>query len=286
VGAAPAATGRSREFAFTKRDFDRVRALVSEHSGIRLTEAKEDMVYSRLARRLRVLGLVSFGDYVDYLMDPQAEELVEFVNAITTNLTAFFREPHHFETLANAVLPGLATTKADSRRLRIWSAGCSTGEEPYSIAMVLCEAMEDTLRGWNIKVLASDLDSSVLASAARGQYPLARIQDLPNARKARFFLRGKAANNGQVRARRELQELITFRQLNLMAPWPMRGQFDVIFCRNVVIYFDKDTQSTLFERYAELMPVGGWLFIGHSESLHRVSERFELVGRTTYRKVC
>ena len=270
-------------FVFTDADFDRIRRLIKAQTGIHLSDAKRSLVYSRLGRRLRALGLADFASYYA-LVERDAEELVRCINAITTNLTAFFREPHHFEFLANQVLPELKRRHAQDRRIRIWSAGCSTGEEPYSIAMVVREVM-GAAPGWDIKILATDLDSDVVARAAEGVYELERVAGMDETRKRRWLRRGRGANAGRVRIAPEVRELITFRQLNLMHPWPMRGPFDVIFCRNVVIYFDKETQRRLFDRYADIMAPEGYLFIGHSESLHRVSDRFEHLGKTIYRRI-
>ena len=271
-----------REFVFTDADFEFIRRLVSEKTGIVLNDAKRNLVYSRLSRRLRQLGLGHFADYCDLLKGGDDGELVNFINAITTNLTSFFRENHHFEYLRDTLLPELMQTKGE-RRLRGWSAGCSTGEEPYSLAMVLRETLPDT--GWDARILATDLDSEVVAKARRGVYTQERVNGISPERLKRWFLRGKGGNEGMVQVRASLRELLSFRQLNLMHEWPIKGPLDFIFCRNVVIYFDKPTQKVLFDRYAELLPVGGHLFIGHSESLFKVSDRFKLIGKTIYRKV-
>ncbi len=271
-----------REFVFTDADFEFIRQLVAEKTGIVLNDAKRNLVYSRLSRRLRQLELEHFADYCDLLKAGDDGELVNFTNAITTNLTSFFRENHHFEYLRDTLLPELMQGKAD-RRLRCWSAGCSTGEEPYSIAMVLRETLPE--QGWDMRILATDLDSDVVARAQRGVYAQERVNGISAERLRRWFLRGKGDNEGMVQVRPPLRELITFRQLNLMHEWPIHGPLDFIFCRNVVIYFDKPTQKILFDRYAELLPVGGHLFIGHSESLFKVSDRFKLIGKTIYRKV-
>jgi chemotaxis protein methyltransferase CheR len=206
-----------------------------------------------------------------------------FINAITTNTTSFFRESHHFEYLADKLLPGL--TKQQARpRLRIWSAGCSAGQEPYCIAMTLQEEMSAAASCPDVKILATDLDSNVLKTARRGIYPLEQVQNLPKERLRRWFSRGKGAQANKVRLASALREMISFNQLNLMHTWPMRGPFDIIFCRNVVIYFDKPTQKRLFDRYADMLTPGGHLFVGHSETLNQVSDRFDLIGNTIYRK--
>jgi chemotaxis protein methyltransferase CheR len=271
------------DFELTDAQFHRIRALVREHTGISLSDAKRQLVYGRLSRRLRALKLSSFGEYLELLERGVAAELEEFTNAITTNLTSFFREPHHFEYLGSDVLPQIVARDSGVRRGRIWCCAASTGEEPYSIAMVLREA-KDLLMGFDMKVLATDLDSAVLATATAGVYGIDRLQSMNSARVSRFFQKGSGANAGKFRVQDELRNLITFKQLNLMHAWPVRGPFDAIFCRNVIIYFDKDTQRVLFERMAALQRPGDLLFLGHSESLYRVSDKYELVGKTVYRR--
>lgn len=276
-------TAKQREFSFSDRDFDKVRNLVSQHTGISLSAAKRDMVYSRLARRLRNLGLNDFASYCSLIESSNNDdELIHFTNAITTNLTSFFREGHHFDYLKNTLLPQLMRSNADTRRLRIWSAGCSTGEEPYSIAMTVRSVIpEDS--GWDVKILATDLDSNVLATASNGIYDDERIKGIDKTLLKRWFQR-RRNNDGMVRVSPQLQSMITFKRLNLMHGWPMKGPFDLIFCRNVVIYFDKPTQSVLFDRYADLLRHDGHLFLGHSETMFKTSTRFELLGNTIYKK--
>ena len=274
---------REREFVFTETDFRRVRGIVYEYAGIQLSDAKRDLVYSRLARRVRALHFDDFGHYLDHVETSGDGEFTEFLNAITTNLTSFFRERHHFDALRQTMLPQLMKARASSRRLRVWSAGCSTGEEPYSIAMTLRDVMPEG-SGWDARILATDLDTNVLAHARAGVYNEERIQQLPDSTVRRWFRRGRGGHKGKVRVAPELQPLITFNQLNLMEPWPMRGKFDVIFCRNVVIYFDKATQAKLFDRFADALADDGFLIVGHSETLYRVTDRFELIGQTMYRK--
>lgn len=276
---APAAA-RDSEFQLTDRDFTFIRQFIAQQAGIELSDAKRSLVYSRLVRRLRMLQLPSFSAYCSYLQDGDEKELEQCVNALTTNLTSFFREAHHFTFLEQELLPALIREKRN-KELRVWSAGCSTGEEPYSIAMVLAERMPED---WTVRVLATDLDSTVVATGAAGQYAEDRITGISDARRKRWFLRGKGAHEGKVRIRPELRDMITFRRLNLQDPWPLRHPFDFIFCRNVVIYFNKDTQRVLFERFAEQLTAGGHLFIGHSETLHRVSDRFRLLGSTVYQR--
>lgn len=271
---------RSREFQFRDEDFNALRTLVRRLTGISLSEAKRELVYGRLARRLRALGLSSFSDYRDLLAsNPEGPEMVEFVNAITTNLTSFFRESHHFDYLRDQVLLPMLK-RGSGQRLRIWSAGCSTGEEPYSIAMTVREAVPEGSRH-DIKILATDLDSDVLSRARNGVYAQDRVKGLSTERISRFC---RENGPGKYKVAGDLGELITFNQLNLMNPLPMKGPLDVIFCRNVVIYFDKDTQRELFKRYAQLQRPGDILFLGHSESMFKVSDDYTLVGRTVYRR--
>jgi len=272
------------EYALTDTQFNRIRQLVREHTGIALSDAKRQLVYGRLSRRLRALKLDSFGQYIELLEGGVADEIEEFTNAITTNLTSFFREPHHFEYLASDVLPQIVARDNGVRRARIWCCAASTGEEPYSIAMVLREAAQ-MLNGFDVKLLATDLDSAVLATAANGIYNAERLKSVSSARASRFFRKGNGAQAGKFRVQDELRDLITFKQLNLMNEWPVRGPFDAIFCRNVIIYFDKDTQRALFARMAALQRPGDILFLGHSESLYRVSDKYELIGRTIYRRI-
>ncbi len=271
------------EFELTQSQFQRIRELVRTHTGIALSDHKFQLVHGRLARRLRALKLDNFGDYIRVL-EGGGPEIEEFTNAVTTNLTSFFREPHHFEYMSHEMIPALRARAADSRRLRIWCCAASTGEEPYSIAMVLREAQAQ-LEGWDTRILATDLDSAVLAAGAAGVYSAARFENMDTKRVGRYFEKGTGAQAGNYRAREELRNLITFKQLNLMSPWPMRGPFDAIFCRNVIIYFDKPTQRVLFDRMAKLQRPGDLLFLGHSETLYRVSTRYELVGRTIYRRL-
>lgn len=272
------------EFEFSDQDFQRVRKLINQVAGISMADGKRELVYSRLSRRLRQLGMQRFDQYCDYVeADNDPAERTEFVNALTTNLTSFFREMHHFDFLAQELLPALIKDRGlSNRRLRIWSAGCSTGEEPYSIAMVVKETLPAV--GWDAKILATDLDSNVLSHAQRGVYEVDRIKDLSEPRRRRWFLKGCGAQSGQVRVVPPVAELITFKQLNLMEEWPMRGVFDLIFCRNVVIYFDKPTQRKLFDRFADRLIEPGHLFVGHSESLFKVTERFAPLGKTIYKR--
>jgi chemotaxis protein methyltransferase CheR len=270
------------DFQLTEAEFDRIRELVREHTGISLSDAKRQLVYGRLSRRLRALKMSGFRDYIELLEQGESDELEEFINAVTTNLTSFFREPHHFEYLAKELLPTLVAKDSGARRLRLWCCAASTGEEPYSISMVLREA-RSLLKGWDVKLLATDLDSNVLATGVAGVYGEDRFQNMGQRRLDDWFdtVEGTTKRYSAVQA---LRSLITFKQLNLMHAWPMKGPFDAIFCRNVIIYFDKATQRALFERMSTLQRPGDHLFLGHSESLYRVSDKYDLIGKTIYRR--
>jgi chemotaxis protein methyltransferase CheR len=272
------------EFNLTDSDFDFIRKLVFDNTGIVLSDAKRNMVYSRLAKRLRSLSIADFSTYCSLIKDDGGDEYVHFVNAITTNLTSFFREPHHFDHLANHLIPYWQKTRHIEKRIRIWSAGCSTGEEAYSIAITLFEHFHD-IKHWDIKILATDLDTNVVAKAKAGIYTRDRIDGLSGSLVKKWFKRGRGEQDGMIRVDPALQELITFKQLNLLESWPFSGGFDVIFCRNVVIYFNKDTQRELADRYANILQDDATLFLGHAESLFKVSERFKSLGNTIYGKV-
>ncbi len=273
---------KEREFKFTFDDFNFLRKLSNQYSGIQVPDERFDMFYSRLSKRIRKLGFKDFKTYCQYLKDHPELEFTEFINAITTNLTAFFRENHHFDYLRDTVIPELLIRNKSTQKIRVWSAGCSTGEEPYSIAITL---MENVPTNWDIKILATDLDTAVLRSAAGGIYADERVSGIPEARLKRWFMRGKSSQAGQVRVNPQLQKIISFKQLNLMQEWPMNGSFDFIFCRNVLIYFDRETKIMLAKRYAQILADKSWLFIGHSESLNQLSTELELVACTSYRKI-
>jgi chemotaxis protein methyltransferase CheR len=264
-----------KEFDFNPKDFERVRGLIYKRAGISLADSKQEMVYSRLARRLRATGIGSFAKYLDDLEAGRlGEEWESFTNALTTNLTSFFREAHHFPLLAEHV-------KKIHGPVTIWCSAASTGEEPYSIAMTMCEAY-GTLSP-PCQIIATDIDTNVLATGERGVYSIDRLDKMDPARAKKFFLRGKGEQAGMVRVRPELSKLITFKQLNLLADqWPISGQFDVIFCRNVMIYFDKATQRKILARFVPLMKPDALLFAGHSENFLYVSESLKLRGKTVY----
>lgn len=264
-----------REFEFTNQDFSRVRKLIYQRAGIALSEAKTDMVYSRIGRRLRIIGTATFKDYLDSLeRNPDSDEWEAFTNSLTTNLTSFFREDHHFPILAEHLLQ-LKTP------IRIWCSAASTGEEPYSIAMTACEAFNSLKPP--VEIIATDIDTNVLATASKGVYPIDRVAKLSNERKKRFLLKGAGKSEGSVKVRKELQQLIQFRQLNLLdEKYPLDEPFDVIFCRNVMIYFDKPTQTKILEKFVPLMKPHALLFAGHSENFLYVSNALKLRGKTVY----
>jgi chemotaxis protein methyltransferase CheR len=264
-----------KEFDFTVRDFERVRAMIYKRAGIALADSKQELVYSRLARRLRATGLTSFAVYLDTLESGgDADEWEAFTNALTTNLTSFFREAHHFPILADHA-------KKLKDPITVWCSASSTGEEPYSIAITLCEAF-GTLTP-PVQIIATDIDTNVLSTAQQGIYSSDKLDKLSPERAKRFFLRGKGEQSGMIRVRPELRQMITFKQLNLLAQdWPVSGSFDVIFCRNVMIYFDKPTQGKILSRFAPLMKPDGLLFAGHSENFLYVSDAFKLRGKTVY----
>jgi len=272
-----------KEFPFTDSDFRYIQNLVAERTGIVLSDIKRAMVYSRVVRRIRQLEMSNFSEYCSFLKSGDEDELISFTNAITTNLTSFFREKHHFDYLINTVFPELERSKS-KKRIRIWSAGCSSGEEPYSIAMTILDYF-GSKTGWDIKILATDLDSEMVNKAANGIYSEERVTGLDIKHLKNYVKKGAGNKKGFVKMDNRLQRLITFKQLNLMHEWPFTGPFDIIFCRNVVIYFNKETQKELFSRYAELQAVNAPLFIGHSESLFKVSDRFKSIGKTIYRKI-
>ena len=266
-----------REFAFTQADFDRVRQLIYQQAGISLAPIKQDMVYSRLARRLRALKLGTFGEYLALLESGDEAEWETFVNSLTTNLTSFFREAHHFDILKQHLL------KQTSRPLRIWCSAASTGEEPYSLAITACETF-DTLTP-PVQILASDIDTNVLATGQRGVYPMERVERLSPQRLQRFFLKGSGAQAGYARVRPELQRLITFSRINLLdSRWPVRDPLDALFCRNVMIYFDKPTQYQILKRFVPVLRPEGLLFAGHSESFLHAADLFRSLGRTVYER--
>ena len=268
---------QDREFTWTNSDFDRVQLMIYKRAGISLHDGKHAMVYSRLSRRLRETGYQSFSDYLSWLDSTDSPEWQEFINALTTNLTSFFREQHHFDIFAD-----LLKSKGSGVPLRVWCSAASTGEEPYSIVMTAVDALGS--RG-NFSLVASDIDSKVLATAAQGVYRLDGIKGVDSARAQRFFMRGKGANEGFVRVKPELTSRIQFLIVNLIKDdWPFKEPFDAVFCRNVMIYFDAQTQRRVLEKIHRVMKPGGSLFVGHAENFSDSRDLFVLKGKTVYER--
>ncbi|WAC63821.1 chemotaxis protein CheR [Pseudoxanthomonas sp. SL93] len=268
----------NRDFDFDDRDFRRVCELIRERAGIALADGKRDMVYGRLSRRLRALGLRSFKDYLDQLERDGGDEWQAFTNALTTNLTSFFREPHHFERLREEL-----GRRVHDGPLKLWSCASSTGEEPYSIAITACEAYGTMAPP--IRILATDVDTQVLATGERGVYPIERIASLDDALKRRYFQRGSGPNEGFCRIHPALRQLIDFRPLNLLAPrYDVAGPFTAVFCRNVMIYFDKPTQRGILTRLVPHLADDGMLYTGHSENYLHAADIIQPCGRTLYRR--
>jgi len=264
------------EFLFTDNDFARVRTLIHRRAGIALGEQKRQMVYSRLSRRLRELGLPEFSTYLARLeSSTDGDEWQSFINSLTTNLTSFFRESHHFPTLAEFV-------RKRRQPLEIWCAAASTGEEPYSIAITLIEALGAQAAG-SARIIATDIDTAVLARASAGVFSLDQVSRLGEARLKRFFSKGTGSNSGKVRIRPDVAAMVKFSRLNLLdRAWPVKEPVDAIFCRNVMIYFDKPTQKEILDRFAPLLKPGGLLFAGHSENASLVNPAFKSLGHTVY----
>jgi len=273
---------QTKEFTLSDSDYRSIRDRVYELSGIRLGDQKFDLVYSRLTRRLRTLGLADFTSYLDFLDSSEGpDELEQMLNALTTNLTSLFREAHHFDHLKDLALQSsLEQQKGPDRRLRIWSSACSTGEEPYSIAMTLLDSNIDFGRV-DVRILATDLNTDVLEQASLGRYSAPVIAKCPES--CRKYVQLSQDGSGQMQAK--ARDLISFKQLNLLGRWPMKGPFDVVFCRNVLIYFDTKTKLRLVDRFVDILKPGGWLYLGHSESASGNHPRLELIGRTIYRKI-
>ncbi|MGM0614039.1 MAG: protein-glutamate O-methyltransferase CheR [Pseudomonadota bacterium] len=264
-----------RDLVLTDADFKRIRDLIYQRAGIVLAEHKREMVYSRLAKRLRHHGLTRFSDYLQRLeRQPDAREWEAFTNALTTNLTAFFREAHHFPLLAEHI-------RHKTGPVSVWCAAASTGEEPYSLAMTLLETLGP--KASQSRIVATDIDTEALQKARSGVYPLEQVRKIDEVRVKRFFHKGTGKRIGLARIRPEVSDLVEFSALNLLAPqWPVKGPFDVIFCRNIMIYFDKETQAKILKRFAPLLKPDGLLFAGHSENFSYISNEFKLRGQTVY----
>ena len=275
-----------REFNFERKHFDFIAGLLYKLAGISLAPHKIEMMYSRLARRLRELNLKDFDTYCALVESEKGEAEIRFlVNALTTNLTSFFREHHHFDHLAKSVVTAVKAAQVHSGqpRLRIWSAGCSSGPEPYTIAMVLCANIPD-IRRWDVRILATDIDTHMVETARRGVYAADSAKTIPAELRDRFTKRVRDSGEPEITMAEELRRLITFKPLNLLEPWPMKGPFDAIFCRNVLIYFDRPGRTEVISKFATLLPENAFLYLGHSESLYGVSGSFGQVGATIYRR--
>lgn len=277
--AASANIAGDQEYVMTQKDFDQMSELALSYTGIVLGPHKITMVYSRIARRLRILSLPDFSSYLIYLNQNFDQEIHEFINHITTNLTSFFRESHHFDFCRDELFPQFI--KQRQKRIRIWSSGCSNGQEAYSIAMTIRQCAFPISS--DIKILATDLDSNMVQQGQDAIYPIDSVDSMSPAVIEKYCQKSRDGNS--IRIRDNIRQLVYFKRLNLLESWPVKGPFDAIFCRNVVIYFNKETQKALFDRYANLLPVGGHLFIGHSESLNGITDRFESIGHTIYRKI-
>lgn len=275
---------RPREFQFSDKDFDWVRKEVKRLTGISMSEGKRDLIYNRLSRRLRATGIAEFKQYCELVKSGDRDEKTAFINALTTNLTSFFRESHHFDFLVKTALPEAMARNRSTKRIRIWSAGCSSGQEPYSIAISIRNFFPELLN-WDVKILATDLDTDILAKAQGGVYDDKQVESVDKHRITGAFKKGSGDNDGLIRIDPELQALITFKQLNLMDAWPMKGPFDMIFCRNVIIYFDDETRNKLLGRYADLIVPEGYLFLGHSETIVTPQPSLKMTGQTVYHKV-
>ncbi len=263
-------------------EFIKYRDIVYKEAGITLNDSKKALLQARLMRRMRALKINEFSDYYKYLMENYEEEKVNFINSITTNKTEFFRENRHFDFMTEKALAEFA--EMGRKEIKIWSAGCSTGEEPYTIAITLQEYFENKLKP-QLKILATDIDTQVLDKAKEGIYKSDLIEDIPVEILKKYFYRGKAENDGLFKVKENIKNIITFSRLNLLDDiYPMKGQFDIIFCRNVVIYFDKETQRILFQKFSRYLADHGYLFIGHSENISSISDEFSLVGNTIYKK--
>ena len=269
-------------YSMSDAEYRDICSLVYQHTGITLTEEKRKLAYSRFSKRLKALKLKSFSDYCDLIKSNNDDELTNFTNAITTNLTSFFRESHHFDRLRDQIMPELM--RKPSRKIRIWSAGCSSGEEPYSIAITILKAYPN-IANWDLKILATDVDSGVLSKASKGIYTDRCLNELDSYIVNEWFTLGMLNGEKAYQVDPQVRKLISFKKLNLMdKTWPMQGPLDVIFCRNVLIYFDRKTQSDLFTRFSTLQNVGDHLIIGHSETMKGLSTKYENMGRTAYIK--
>ena len=265
------------------QDFSFIQNFVYDHTGIVIADHKKDMISRRLSRRMRDLSIGDISDYCNVLKSGSEDEIKKFVNAVTTNLTSFFREKHHFDYLSDVFFPEF--TRSKNNRLRIWSSASSTGEEPYSIVMTMLDYFGSSIKNYDAKVLATDLDTDVLHTCRAGRYSEKSLSNLPEGKAKKWFKNRGEVLGGYIEVEDELKEYIQFNQLNLTANWPMKGKFDVIFCRNVFIYFDKETQQKIIDRFCDYLEPNGCLMLGHSESILNGNNKFSNIGKTVYRKL-
>lgn len=276
-----------QEITLQEKEFERISQLVYKYCGINLHDGKRELVRARLAKRLRYLKIPCFSDYIDYAVnDTSGNEFTLLIDSISTNLTSFYREKQHFDYLESTFYPKITKKKMASgkTRIRAWSAGCSSGEEPYTIGLTLLDYFSKQAGNWDMKILATDISTKVLDKAKAGLYEKARVMPVPQSQKSRYLIRKKDKTSDQYQAGDELRRMIFFGRLNLMEEWPIQGPLDFIFCRNVMIYFDKPTQERLVNRYWNLLDSGGLLFTGHSESLTGINHKFKYVQPTIYAK--
>ncbi len=276
----------SGEYPLTRRDLTEIAAMIYSDAGIYLNDSKASLVYSRLSKHIRALGLKGFREYCALVGSPEgAAARREMLSHLTTNFTRFFRENHHFEHLRDEVLPGLIARAKSGGRVRIWSAACSDGQEPYSIALTVLSMLPNAA-DYDFKILATDIDPKILAQARAGVYDENALETVSLPIRKQYFREVDVAGRRKFQVDDRLKKLITFNELNLMAQWPFKGKFDVIFCRNVVIYFDEPTQMKIWSRFAALLPEGGHLYIGHSERVSGdAKNHFDNIGITTYRYI-
>ncbi len=265
------------------KNFQFIASRIYDSCGVKLDESKVEMLRSRLIPRLRDLGFVSFKEYIDFLESHYVDEEFKLVNSITTNFTSFFREKHHFDYMQDVLMPQWMKEKKGTKSIRIWSAGCSSGEEPYTIAMTLLNAMPQ-LEYWDVKILATDIDTNILDKARGGEYHKEKLEGAP-VNLVKPWFKPSTVKPEHMQVVPKIQNMVHFRHLNFMHSWPMKGKFDLIFCRNVIIYFDKPTQAKIMKQFANYQTAGAHLFIGHSESLHQMSDTYKLIGKAMYQCV-
>ncbi|MEM6413870.1 MAG: protein-glutamate O-methyltransferase [Pseudomonadota bacterium] len=278
-------SSQERDFEMSERDFDCIAGIIREEAGIALSSGKSSLVYSRLSKRIRKLKLETFSEYCQLVSDPSnTEERRHLLTSLTTNVTNFFREPHHFDDLKANVLPALLEKAARGERVRLWSAACSSGQEPYTIAMCVL-GLAPEAASWDLRILATDIDPTIVNKARTGEYEDQLLKNVPDVEKKRFFSKSKTDNDIWC-AKPELKSLISFKEMNLIRDWPVRGPFDVIFCRNVVIYFEEETEQKVWSKFAKVLAPSGQMYIGHSERISGPATKyFEAAGVTTYKRV-